>query len=399
MRVLIVSSLFFPWRLGGAEVVAESTANALSEHGHDIHVLTLSPDHTTYQERLNGYEIRRVPLANAYPLQNMNSATKLQRVRWHINDRSNTAMQRVFSFELKATQPDVVLLHNIAGFSISIYEVLAATSTTFAQVLHDHYFNCLYSTMYRSERSCKRQCTRCVIFRSEHNKLTRKANGVIGVSQFILNQSAKFGAFAGVPARVIQNIAPAPAKISFPMREKSGEKAAGCTLGYLGALSEPKGVVDLINAFSAVGGEEDRLKLAGNLVIQESLFSRLISNDRRIEYLGIVERDSFFSSIDCLVVPSKWGEPFGLVAQEALFRGVAVISSNQGALPEVVGNTPSACVYDACDPAGLKKTLKQFLPRRDFWKRRTPISISDHQTLMNEWGNSYDRFLNDIVQP
>lgn len=384
--------------MGGAEVVAESTANALSKHGHDIHVLTLSADNTTYQEHFDGYEIRRVPLTNAYPLQNMNSATSLQRVRWHINDRSNMAMRLVFLSELNKTKPDLVLLHNIAGFSISIYEVLVENSTTFVQVLHDHYFNCLYSTMYRNQKLCKRQCLRCTFFRSGHKKLTRKVNGVIGVSQYILNQSKTFGAFEGVPARVIHNIAPAPGRISFPTEAKSEEKAGGCTLGYLGALSEPKGVVDLINAFSAVGGEEDRLKLAGNLVIQEDLLRILIGNDRRIEYLGTVERDSFFSSIDCLVVSSKWGEPFGLVAQEAIFRGVAVIASNRGALPEVVGNTPSAYVYDACDPAGLKNALKKLLPLRDFWKRGVPISILDHQILMKEWSSSYEHFLNELVQ-
>lgn len=385
--------------MGGAEVVAESTANALSEHGHDIHVLTLSADNTTYQEHFDGYEIRRVPLSNAYPLQNMNSATSLQRVRWHINDRSNMAMRFVFLSELNKTKPDLVLLHNIAGFSISIYEVLVENSTTFVQVLHDHYFNCLYSTMYRDQRPCKHQCTRCIIFRSGHKKLTRKANGVIGVSQYILNQSKAFGAFEGVPARVIHNIAPAPGRISFPTEEKSEEKAGGCTLGYLGALSDPKGVVDLINAFSVAGGGGDRLKLAGNLVIQEDHFNKLICGDSRIEYLGTVERDSFFSSIDCLVVPSKWGEPFGLVAQEALFRGVAVIASNQGALPEVVGNNRSAYLYDAHDPEGLKNALEQLLPVCDFWQRRRPISSADYRALKIEWGDSYNSFLEMICTP
>ena len=165
MRILIVSSLFFPSRLGGAEVVAESTANALSELGHDIRVLTLSPDHTTYQEQFNGYEIRRVPLANIYPLQDMNQATTLQRVQWHINDRWNEAMKNTFANELKSIQPDVALLHNIAGFSISIYPELVAASVPFIQVLHDHYFGCLYSMMYRNNSICKFYISRSPICR------------------------------------------------------------------------------------------------------------------------------------------------------------------------------------------------------------------------------------------
>ena len=101
MRVLIVASLFAPWRLGGAEVVAESSALALTELGHEVQVLTLSPDQETSQDHQDGYEIRRIPLVNIYPLQDMGRATTLQRVRWHIKDHWNSAMQIAFTFELK----------------------------------------------------------------------------------------------------------------------------------------------------------------------------------------------------------------------------------------------------------------------------------------------------------
>jgi glycosyltransferase involved in cell wall biosynthesis len=43
-----------------------------------------------------------------------------------------------------------------------------------------------------------------------------------------------------------------------------------------------------------------------------------------------------------VVVPSRWPEPFGLVALEALASGAALICSPRGALPEVAGD---AAVY------------------------------------------------------
>ncbi|WP_428487232.1 glycosyltransferase family 4 protein [Rhodopila sp.] len=43
-----------------------------------------------------------------------------------------------------------------------------------------------------------------------------------------------------------------------------------------------------------------------------------------------------------VVVPSRWAEPFGLVALEALASGAALICSRRGALPEVAGD---AAVY------------------------------------------------------
>ena len=42
-----------------------------------------------------------------------------------------------------------------------------------------------------------------------------------------------------------------------------------------------------------------------------------------------------------VVVPSRWPEPFGLVALEALASGAALICSPRGGLPEVAGD--AAC--------------------------------------------------------
>jgi glycosyltransferase involved in cell wall biosynthesis len=40
-----------------------------------------------------------------------------------------------------------------------------------------------------------------------------------------------------------------------------------------------------------------------------------------------------------VVVPSRWEEPFGLVALEAMACGAALICSPRGGLPEVAGET------------------------------------------------------------
>ena len=39
-----------------------------------------------------------------------------------------------------------------------------------------------------------------------------------------------------------------------------------------------------------------------------------------------------------IVIPSIWEEPFGLVAAEAMSYGTAIIASNVGGLPEIIGN-------------------------------------------------------------
>jgi UDP-glucose:(glucosyl)LPS alpha-1,2-glucosyltransferase len=54
-----------------------------------------------------------------------------------------------------------------------------------------------------------------------------------------------------------------------------------------------------------------------------------------------------------VVVPSRWQEPFGLTALEALASGAALICAPHGGLPEVAGQ---AALYAAPDPPGALET-------------------------------------------
>ena len=55
------------------------------------------------------------------------------------------------------------------------------------------------------------------------------------------------------------------------------------------------------------------------------------------------------------VVPSRWPEPFGLVALEAMASGAALLCSARGALPEVTGD--AAVPIDPDDPAAMAEAM------------------------------------------
>ena len=57
-----------------------------------------------------------------------------------------------------------------------------------------------------------------------------------------------------------------------------------------------------------------------------------------------------------VVVPSRWPEPFGLTALEAMAAGAALLCAPRGGLPEVFGETGIA--IDPEDPASLAATLR-----------------------------------------
>ncbi len=66
-----------------------------------------------------------------------------------------------------------------------------------------------------------------------------------------------------------------------------------------------------------------------------------------------------------VVVPSRWAEPFGLVALEAMASGAALICSPRGGLPEVAGDT--ALYADPDEPGALARAIRALagdVPRR-----------------------------------
>jgi glycosyltransferase involved in cell wall biosynthesis len=61
-----------------------------------------------------------------------------------------------------------------------------------------------------------------------------------------------------------------------------------------------------------------------------------------------------------LVVPSRWAEPFGIVALEGAASGCTVVASDGGGLPEAVG--PCGGVFASGDAASLAQALENVPP-------------------------------------
>lgn len=116
-------------------------------------------------------------------------------------------------------------------------------------------------------------------------------------------------------------------------------------VGFLGRLTKDKGVHVLARAMVEViarSEREVRLVLAGENRFGDSEDDREIQAALEplagaVDQLGWVHRETFFEQVDLAVFPSVWEEPFGLVAAEAMARGVPFVISDAGALPEVAG--------------------------------------------------------------
>jgi glycosyltransferase involved in cell wall biosynthesis len=139
--------------------------------------------------------------------------------------------------------------------------------------------------------------------------------------------------------------------------------------GFVGAVLPLKGAEVLARAFMATSRSDIRLTYHGREDILPT-FSRslrqLAAPDRRISFAGPFQpgaKDKVYEEIDVLVIPSTAHESFSLVAREALLRGIPVVASSAGALPEVIYDGVNGFLVAPGDVDGLSATINRLADR------------------------------------
>ena len=127
---------------------------------------------------------------------------------------------------------------------------------------------------------------------------------------------------------------------------------------FLGRLVPGKGVEILLDAYDQSGLDPIRwpLTILGAGPLRVPLEQRSIRGVRFEGFVGGDIKDRARARAKWLVVPSHWGEPFGLVAVEARHVGVPCVIARDGGLPEAAGL--DALVCDPGDVAGLRDALR-----------------------------------------
>jgi glycosyltransferase involved in cell wall biosynthesis len=82
-------------------------------------------------------------------------------------------------------------------------------------------------------------------------------------------------------------------------------------------------------------------------------------------------------------VPSRWAEPFGIVAAEAMMAGVAVIASRSGGLTEIVRDADTGFPTTPGEVAPLANALARLLGDRELAER---MGGSARQRALAEFG-------------
>lgn len=385
-KILFISSLYSPNIGGGAEIIMKEQIEGLSKKGYDCIVLTTKESGAISIDVVDGIKIYRVAIRNTYWHFNREEKNNLEKLRWHYKDRYNNDMKKYISHVIEIENPNIVICHNLSGWSISVWDEIKKYKLPIMQVLHDMYLLCIKSTMFNGKESCKQQCFLCKRFRQGFPHKSNNVDTVIGVSQFILDKFISYKYFNQSKKKVIYN----RRNIDMPKQINTWDGKRTLVYGFIGTLAHNKGVEFLLSSFSQTDINATLLIAGEGDNKYETELKRIAQNDCRVQFIGYVEPSVFFSKVDITIVPSLWEEIFGLVAIESCAYNVPVIATRQGGLREIILEDINGLLIDI-DESSLKEALLYYYNNVEIVNkhkrecRKSIESFLDHERMVEDY--------------
>jgi len=154
-------------------------------------------------------------------------------------------------------------------------------------------------------------------------------------------------------------------------------------LFFVGRIVSDKGIDVLIDALAKLRdrGLRPTLTVAGSGPEEPSLRSRVkaLKLEEQVTFAGRVpdeKLNELLNSHKIMVVPTREGEGFGVVALEGIACGCVVVGSTCGGLPEAIG--PCGRTFKNGDPSALAEVLHDLLSHPETWDDRYFLHAKAH---------------------
>jgi glycogen(starch) synthase len=323
MRVMLWSEFYFP-DVGGLEVWAHHLMQALQPRGFEFIVLA---SHSTRQspdeDTVDGIRVHRFPLLQA-----------LERRDLAAFKRATERIKRIHA----EFQPDVVHVNclpcSFLYFRAGLNHLTPTMTTLHAIRLTGEGINRLTDELFRASAR------------------------VTAVSQFVMRQAVEIAAHIVPRAEVVYNGKPLP---ELPPTPLSFEPPIFLVYGR---WVHDKGFDLAIEAFRQFAAQrpDARLWIAGHGLKENSLKAQAAECGLpdQVEFLGMVPPEqipALLNRTSAVLIPSRWEEPFGLVALEAAQMQRPVVATRVGGLPEVVEEGMTGLLIPREDPAAMAEAM------------------------------------------
>jgi GT2 family glycosyltransferase/glycosyltransferase involved in cell wall biosynthesis len=361
-----------PFARGGTELYAQGLVREqLREHEVSVYARIADP------ARANGEAVELNYLGARVRLVTNNFLRRDPLSRNALRDR---ALERDFARFLRDQRPHLLHIHHLGGHAFSLARVARGFGIRIVQSLHDWWPLCARVNLFdangqRCSGPSLMKCARCapltrVPFANVplHALRRRDARAALAhADAFVMGSQAIRRDFIdilprGVPLHVVeygvdveQRAEPKPTA-HLPVR-----------FGCVGAVLPHKGLHLADAAFAGIDPHHATLHIWGNANADPAYAATL----RHAKLEGTFEeeeKERVFDSLDVLLMPSIGLESFGLVAREAMARGVPVLAARDGALSELFADGRGGMHFRAGDVTSLHDAIVTLI--EEPWSRR-----------------------------
>ncbi len=397
---------FLPRHLAGSEVYTYRLAQALRARGHRVTLFftEIRPDRRQYE--LTQGEFDGIPYFEAVHNRYLPSFRHSYR---------DPEMEGLFQRVLDATAPDVTHLQHLHLHSIGYIDIARRRNVPVLYTLHEYMLMCLNDGLLLRPGTilCEgpepRACASCAATislpldsppprleataRSPLSDLLRRLAAKLGVGGPAENGDARaYLAAVRLRRREIQAeldkvdlfLAPSrflrqrfvdegmirPERILHsdygffvePFAKIRRSPSPILRVGYVGTISEYKGVHLVVEAFREIREPGIECRVYGDLDVFPDYTKRLLAVETppAVRFMGRLENASVaaaFAELDLLIVPSMWFENSPLTIHEAFLAGLPVVTSDRGGMAELVEHGKSGLHFRIGDAADLRRQL------------------------------------------
>ena len=200
MKVLIFNTLYYPIKIGGAEVSVQDLAKRLKKMDIEIGIVTLGEK--SEKIYVDGIPVWRLKIKNVFwPFGDYNHS-RISKFVWHLVDVYNPRYSREIKAIYRDFRPDVVHTNNLSGFSVFVWGSAKRKNVKTVHTLRDYYLQCPKTTKYKNGKVCEQLCKQCKALSLIKKRKSDLVDCVVGISHFILEDHLRQGYFGNAMNKV-----------------------------------------------------------------------------------------------------------------------------------------------------------------------------------------------------
>lgn len=361
LKILHIGSLFPPEKVGGAEQVSALIARSQAALGHEVHAAALAPEERDPHGDA-GVLVHSVRSQNPFWITEVAQKAAPLRVGHKIVAVTNLVNLSRFKEIIAAVQPDIVHTHSMVELPPQLWATAKQAGCAVVHTFHDFDLVCIRAALFRRGEVCLKQHAFCRGMFKYKKLYSRSVDLFVGVSEEMIRTHRALGAFVRRDTEDLEPSAVVLNPIELPSIQKGRRQRMPdepYVFGFMGRLVQEKGAKSLLEAARKLPPTGWKLLIAGTGQQEEEL--RALAQGLPVTFLGHTTPSAFYDQVDCLVVPSVWIEPFGLVVTEALAARRPVVGFATGGIADLINRVEPAWLAPRGDETALAGILNRFL--------------------------------------